>query len=211
MARDGAPLKSVPKQRADRHLLDREAWLRAAADLVAEGGFGQLRILVLARRLGVTRGSFYWHFKDHDDLVRAFLDSWLEFRRQRIETWSRLVTEDDPEAALLHSVDVAFDPGRNTVRNIRIELAVRELARQYPYAAEVLAQSDDMRHARTVELYTALTGDRTRARLLAITSYLIFAGADLVLQGPGRDEATVRGVRDLVAELFVRAQKQSAD
>lgn len=191
------------KQRADRDLLDRDAWLRAAADAVAEGGFAHLRILVLAKRLGVTRGSFYWHFKDHADLVVAFLDHWLAFRRHRTETWRRLVTEDDPEKALLHSLDINFDEGRNSYRNIRIELAVRDYARRDPYAAEVLEQSDQLRHAKSVELYTELTGNPERARLLAITTYLIVAGSDLVLQGPRRDEATVKGIRDLVAELLV--------
>jgi AcrR family transcriptional regulator len=200
-----------PKQRADRDLLNRDAWVRAAADAVAEGGFSNLRILVLARRLGVTRGSFYWHFKDHADLVVAFLDHWLAFRRHRTETWLRLVTEDDPEQALLHSLDINFDEGRNSYRNIRIELAVRDFARSNAYAASVLAQSDEMRHAKSVELYTRLTGDPARARLLAITTYLIVAGSDLVLQGPSRDEATVKGIHDLVAELLVMQQKKPAN
>jgi AcrR family transcriptional regulator len=195
-----------PKQRADRDLLDRDAWLRAAADAVAEGGFANLRILVLAKRLGVTRGSFYWHFKDHADLVVAFLDHWLAFRRHRTDTWLRLVTEDDPKQALLHSLDINFDEGRNSYRNIRIELAVRDFARRDPYAASVLQQSDQMRHAKSAELYTRLTGDPERARLLAITTYLIVAGSDLVLQGPVRDEATVKGIRDLVADLLVVQQ-----
>ena len=196
-----------PKQRAERDLLDREAWVRAAADAVAEGGFGNLRILLLAKRLGVTRGSFYWHFKDHADLVVAFLDHWLVFGRLRTETWLRLVTEDDPEQALLHSLDINFDEGRNSYRNIRIELAIRDFARRDAYAAAVLQQSDQMRHAKSVELYTRLTGDPVKARLLAITTYLIVAGSDLVLQGPTRDEVTVRGIRDLVAQLLVIGQK----
>ncbi|MGA2551055.1 MAG: TetR/AcrR family transcriptional regulator [Burkholderiaceae bacterium] len=198
-----------PKQRADRDLLDRGAWLRAASDAVAEGGFANLRILVLAKRLGVTRGSFYWHFRDHADLVAAFLDHWLAFRRHRMETWQRLITEDDPKAALLHSLDINFDEGRNSYRNIRIELAIRDLARQNEYAAAVLRQSDEMRHARSVELYTRLTGDPVRSRLLAITTYLIVAGADLILQGPSRDEATVKGIHDLVAELLISAQARA--
>ncbi len=200
------PTGVKPKQRAQRDLLDRQAWLRAAGDAVAEGGFANLRILVLAKRLGVTRGSFYWHFSDHADLVHAFLQHWLEFRRQRTEQWSRLVTDDDPAQALLHSLAINFDEGRNSNRNIRIELAIRDFAERNADAAEVLAQSDAMRHARTVELYTELIGDPARARLLALTSYLIIAGADLIMQGARRDEATMRGIRDLAGELLVRQQ-----
>jgi AcrR family transcriptional regulator len=178
--------------------------LNAAGDAVAEGGFASLRVLDLAKRLGVTRGSFYWHFTDHADLVRALLDHWLDYRRERTALWSRLVTEDDPEQALIHSLQINFDEGRTSRRAIRIELAVREFAVRDPYAARVLAESDELRHARTAQLYTELTGDAERARLLALTSYLVIAGSDLLLQGPRRDEATVRGVRDLVTELLVR-------
>ena len=209
---DPDPLHAVKsvRRRADRKLLDRAAWLHAAGEAVAEGGFANLRILDLAKRLGVTRGSFYWHFEDHPDLVRAFIDHWLDYRRERTALWSRLVTERDPEAALLHSLAINFDEGRVSRRAIRIELAVREFAARDAYAANALAISDEMRHARNVEIYTELTGDAARARLLALTSYLIIAGSDLLLQGPQRDEATIRGIRDLVGDVLVRRQKRSA-
>jgi len=198
----------VPRQRANRRLLDRGAWLHAAADAVAEGGFGNLRILMLAKQLGVTRGSFYWHFRDHADLVRAFLDYWLEFRRARMAHWSRLITEDDAEQALLHALQLGFDEGRNSYRNIRVELAVRDLAARDVYAARVLATSDGLRYARIVDLYARLTGDMGRARVLAQINYLVIAGADLVLQGPRRNDSMVDDIRTLVGELLVRSQKR---
>ncbi len=58
--------------------LDRGAWLEAAADAIAEGGFGEARILTLAKKLGVTRGSFYWHFRGHDDFIRSLLERWRD-------------------------------------------------------------------------------------------------------------------------------------
>jgi AcrR family transcriptional regulator len=198
------------RQRADKKLLDRAAWLHAAGDAVAEGGFANLRVLDLAKRLGVTRGSFYWHFADHAELVRALLEHWLEYRRDRAALWVRLVTEQDPEQALLHSLTINFDEGRTSRRAIRIELAVREYAMRDPYAAKVLAESDELRHGRIVELYTALTGDASRARLLALTNYLIIAGADLLLQWPRRDEATIAGIRELVSEVLVKNQHHRA-
>jgi AcrR family transcriptional regulator len=44
--------------------LDAAAWVEAALDALAEGGVDAVRVDPLAKRLGVTRGSFYWHFKD---------------------------------------------------------------------------------------------------------------------------------------------------
>ena len=199
----------VKRRRADRPLLDREAWLDAAADAVAAGGFAQLRILILAKKLGVTRGSFYWHFRDHADFVRAFLDRWLAYRTRRMSAWARRMVDQDAESALLNSLDALFDVGRNSPRNIRIELAVRDYALRDAYAAEVLAKSDELRFAQSVELYRQLTGNAERARNLAVMLYLVVAGSDLVLQGPHRDEDLVAGIKALVAELLVTGQKRA--
>ena len=67
--------------------LDRDAWLAAATDAIADGGFGDARILTLAQRLGVTRGSFYWHFRDHDDFIRSLLERWRDEQLRALASW----------------------------------------------------------------------------------------------------------------------------
>ncbi len=44
-------------------------WAQAALQLIAEAGLGALTVEALAARLGVTKGSFYWHFKGRSDLL----------------------------------------------------------------------------------------------------------------------------------------------
>ena len=56
--------------------LSREDWIAAALDALAEGGLPALAIDRLARRVGATRGSFYWHFRDRAELVEATLETW---------------------------------------------------------------------------------------------------------------------------------------
>lgn len=51
-------------------------WARAALDVVAESGVGAVAVEPLARRLGVTKGSFYWHFPSRDALLEAALSRW---------------------------------------------------------------------------------------------------------------------------------------
>lgn len=58
--------------------LSRDDWLDAAFNAVVEGGFDGARVLVLADTLGVTRGSFYWHFADHADLISALQERWRQ-------------------------------------------------------------------------------------------------------------------------------------
>ena len=56
--------------------LTKDDWLRAAMELLRTRGIGGVRVLTLAKILRVSRGSFYWHFEDHDDLLRSMLDWW---------------------------------------------------------------------------------------------------------------------------------------
>ena len=56
--------------------LTREAWEDAALEAIAEGGLTALSIEPLARRLGVTKGSFYWHFESREALLEATLNRW---------------------------------------------------------------------------------------------------------------------------------------
>ena len=60
---------------ANAHL-GREDWVDAAWQLLGRGGLDQVRVDALARHLNVTRGSFYWHFKNRDDLIDAILQRW---------------------------------------------------------------------------------------------------------------------------------------
>lgn len=53
----------------------RDDWLNSARDVLVHDGVGELKILSLSNRLGVSRSSFYWYFKDRDDLLAALLGS----------------------------------------------------------------------------------------------------------------------------------------
>ncbi|MDZ8173101.1 TetR/AcrR family transcriptional regulator [Microbacterium xanthum] len=76
----------------------KDQWLRGAIDLIAEEGVGGLKIEPLARRLGITKGSFYWHFDDRADLIAQALDLWLQLAT--LDVIERLRAIADPEARL---------------------------------------------------------------------------------------------------------------
>jgi AcrR family transcriptional regulator len=65
--------RSHPKPR-----LTRQGWIDAAIQQLVEAGIGAVRVEQLATRLGVTRGSFYHHFADREDLLRAMLEDWAQ-------------------------------------------------------------------------------------------------------------------------------------
>lgn len=56
---------------------DRDSWLSEALELMRERGVDHVKVEPLATRLGVTKGSFYWHFKNRGDLLRSLPDFWV--------------------------------------------------------------------------------------------------------------------------------------
>jgi AcrR family transcriptional regulator len=54
----------------------REDWLSAARLALLRGGVEAVRVEKLARDLGVTKGSFYWHFKERAQLLELLLQEW---------------------------------------------------------------------------------------------------------------------------------------
>jgi len=60
----------------DRGNLSKQDWLQAALEVLNQRGISAVKILPLSKKLGVTRGSFYWHFEDRDELLREMLQYW---------------------------------------------------------------------------------------------------------------------------------------
>jgi AcrR family transcriptional regulator len=101
--------------------LSRERWIEAALEALTEGGVDAVAVEPLARRLGVTKGSFYWHFRDRDELLAATLEEWAGERtegliesleeiadpRERLAEWARHVLVADH--ALVISLHAAAD------------------------------------------------------------------------------------------------------
>jgi AcrR family transcriptional regulator len=64
--------------------LDRNDWLRAARRALLHGGPAAVRVDRLATQLGVTRGSFYWHFENRADLMESLLREWEDELRDAL-------------------------------------------------------------------------------------------------------------------------------
>ncbi len=68
-------------------------WIEAGLELVGWVGVSGIKITDLARRLGVTKGSFYWHFKDREDYLEAIVQTWEDDSR---ELFAKVDAEADP-------------------------------------------------------------------------------------------------------------------
>ena len=87
-----------------RSRLTREQWCQAALEQIAVGGTESVSVEGLARHLGVTKGSFYWHFADRAALITAALDSWAEDATERvIDELTPIADPSERLSALFHT------------------------------------------------------------------------------------------------------------
>ena len=140
-------------EKTPRPQLDRAAWVQAALDILADEGVTGIRVEVLAKRLHVTKGSFYWHFKDRQDLLAGVLDIWKDGRIRDIVKQTRPEPGKE-QAQLFHVIDV-YSTSRNK-KGILIELAMREWARRDPLAAATVEEVDAWRLRCARELFLAI-------------------------------------------------------
>ncbi len=68
-------MKATP-EKAPRERLTREDWLQRAMEVLSKDGDSKIRIDSICRDLGVTKGSFYWHFKNRADFLNSIVDYW---------------------------------------------------------------------------------------------------------------------------------------
>ncbi|MBU1187818.1 MAG: TetR/AcrR family transcriptional regulator [Gammaproteobacteria bacterium] len=73
--------------------LSPQDWEQAALEWIAEHGVAALKVEPLARRLGITKGSFYWHFSDREQLLMQSLLRWEHLDRESV---ARFVEREQP-------------------------------------------------------------------------------------------------------------------
>lgn len=200
-------MKPAPKtrKRSETPRLTREDWLDAAFKAVVEGGFEHVRVLVIADALGVTRGSFYWHFIDHADLIAALLARW---RSRELETDQMLQSQStaDPQADLVQLLDAALAHGGVHLENIRFELALRGLGRRDAAVARMLVEVDQMRMSLFENKFVRLTGDSKTATELAALFYLAIVGSNQALSRPSSPPQVKEFLKGIIVNYLIHRQ-----
>lgn len=183
-----------PTSAAPRPALDRQAWIDAATTTLAEHGVAGVRVEALAKALGVTKGSFYWHFRDRKDLLAAVLENWKLGRIGDIVKQTRC--EPGREREQLEHVLNVYSASRNR-KGIRIELAIRDWARRDAKAAQVVEEVDATRFETARQLFLARGMSEHEASTRSVLLYAYVFGQSLM--DCDRIEADMPRVR---AEIF---------
>ena len=118
----------------------RSSWIDEGLRALAAGGPDAVRIELLAKALGVSRGGFYWHFTDRNALLDEMLDTWE--RTSTDEVIERVESEGGDARAKLRRT-FALTSGRDGL--LAIDLAVRDWSRHESSVAERLRRIDNRR------------------------------------------------------------------
>lgn len=121
--------------------LTRDDWIAAARKALIKGGVTAIKVDHLARQIGVTRGSFYWHFRDRNELLRSLLQAW---RIANTDPFRRVTQQHagKPVYQLAEFFCIWLRPGEF---DPDYDSAVREWARVSTAAAQLVRQVDETR------------------------------------------------------------------
>ena len=157
--------------------LDPDRWVDAAIDVLAKEGVNGLRVESIAKRCGVTKGSFYWHFRDRQALLDAVLTRWKDGRIRDIEK-TTAVQPGQERDQLQYAIEV-YGASRNR-KGMAIELAVRDWARHDVEAARIVEEVDLYRLECTRRLFVATGMSDAEAKSRSLLLYACVFGLSLM-------------------------------
>ncbi|MEM6794254.1 MAG: GNAT family N-acetyltransferase [Acidobacteriota bacterium] len=145
-------------------------WVSAGAAKLAAGGLNAIRVEALAQSLGVTKGSFYWHFKNRGALIEAILEDWQQRQtRSIIEQVER--SGGDARARLEELSKVASAEADNA-----IEMTLRDEASRSAEIAAFVRRVDEQRMAYLIELLRDLGHGPLQSEARALLAYSLLIG-----------------------------------
>ncbi len=157
-----------------RKSLTPDDWSKAGFRALANGGPGAIRIEALARDIGVTKGSFYWHFKDLNALKHAMLDLWRRAATEDvIRETQRALSPKEQLIALAHAA--ATEPDQSYGGRFA-EAAIRDWGRYDSDVSTCIAAVDAERIAYVTTLFVELAFSVEDARRRAVLMYAAYVG-----------------------------------
>lgn len=183
----------MAKRRAAPVELSRDAWTSAGLRALGDGGIEAVRVEVLARTLGVTKGSFYWHFADLDAFLAAIAEKWCAETREALSSLSELHELPPLERIRAMALRLIDD------RSWSVERALRDWAKDDEAVGAVIIEADqfvfELVQAALLELGHSASEARMRAGLL------VYAGIGFAHGEASLPKPTAEDIEDLIAFL----------
>ena len=154
-------------------------WLQAGFRALTEAGPQALKAEPLARALKVSKGSFYWHFKDLSDFKNAMVEHWQQAATADVIAQISAGTAD-PQSKLRSLLKQATALPRGAYGGPAVEPAIRDWARYDPKIAEIVTTIDTRRIAFTEALFLEAGQGKTQARQSARLLYSALIGLEVL-------------------------------
>jgi AcrR family transcriptional regulator len=179
-----------------RRRLDRKDWAEAALSALSRGGLAAVAVEPIAQRLAATKGSFYHHFDNRDDLIGAALELWEQQHTVQVNAEVDAATDDPRERLRLVT--------RRAIRMAETDPVGLTLlaSADNPLVAPVLERVTVVRLDYLARLYRLLGHQPATARRHALLAYSAYLGhVQLAHSTPGvlpRSQAARHAYLDLV-------------
>lgn len=149
-----------------------DVWLEAAYEALLDAGVDAVKIQPLAKKLNLSRTSFYWFFKDREELLKALISRWREKNTGSLVKQAEAYAETVAEAMLN-----VFDCWLNReLFDSQFEFAVRSWAIQSPETLKEVQAADQQRLEALSRMFLRFGYDEMHADVRARTIYLVQIG-----------------------------------
>jgi len=149
-----------------------DGWLEAAYEALLEGGVDAVKILPLAKKLKLSRTSFYWFFKDREELLAALIARWRDKNTGNLVRRAEAYAESIAEATLN-----VFDCWLDTALfDAKFEFAIRSWALQSEEILGEVQSADNARLEALSRMFERFGHEPVAADVRARTLYLVQIG-----------------------------------
>jgi AcrR family transcriptional regulator len=181
-------------------------WISAANDLLASENVRGVQVSTLCLKLKVTKGSFYWHFSNREELLAAVLNDWR--RRMTLNIVTRLTRAADDAANTLRRF-LALPRKAFSARGGAIEMSIRDWGRRDAAPRQTLKEVDLIRLTSFEQTFRGLGLSAQNARVRAYIAYTIMMGDSILKETLSEEIATdafVEHAVDLLSASSPRAE-----
>jgi AcrR family transcriptional regulator len=174
--------------------LSRESWIKGAFDTLYEEGIDQVRIERLAKRLEVTKGSFYWHFKNRSELLEALIEHWNDEMTKTVLENAKMFP-GDPKQRIFGTLRYII-----SYEKTKYDPVVRAWANHDPKAQKYVEKVDKMRISFLTQLFNDANFNEEESGIRARMLYYYVLGEAYVTKKESRAVRLKRIERK--AEIF---------
>jgi len=174
-------------------------WLEFALDVLTKKGPDSLKIIPLCDLKGVTKGSFYHHFKNRTDFIDTLMEHW--FQKMTLDFINQANTESTPLERLQKLDQVIAS------NSVGTEMHIRAWALKEASIATHLAKIDQQRQDYLAQCYTELGLAEGEAQDIALIAYANFLGMQQIYPRPSIE--TILRVTALASSTFLPMPKEA--